>query len=85
MIIDSNIMREHEGKTIATELVRCMIAISTDFTSANGELEIDRSPYTALLNQVLQVVNSRQLSQESVIKLVHRCNHGLFTLADVTM
>ena len=53
MIIDSNIMKKLEGKTIAVELVRCMIAISTDFTTLSGEIEIDRSPYSALLNQVL--------------------------------
>ena len=46
-------------------------------------MEVDRAPYSALLAQVLTLVASDHLGEESVvIKLVHRCNHSLFSLAE---
>ena len=76
-------MKETDSKQLAGELVRCMIALATDFSSVTADsLEIDLSPYSALLTQVLAVVASGMLNRESVIKMVHRCNYSLFNHAE---
>ena len=62
-----------------------MIELSTDMNLLSGgsatQIEIDTAPYAALLTQVLTLIASGRLSQEAVIKLVHRCNYSLFNLA----
>ena len=84
--MEDSIIKEAEGKLLAAELVRCMIALSADFGAIQkGQIEIELTPYSQLLSSVLSVVASGRLSQESVIKLMHRCNHNLFTLAEISV
>ena len=75
------------SKQLAVELVRCMIALATDFSLIMGgdssQIEIDSAPFSQLLSQMLTVIESGQLNHEAVIKLIHRCNHSLFNLASV--
>ena len=83
LLLEDAILREAASKQLAGELVRCMIGLATDFSSSSASsLELDKSPYSALLTQVLALVASDRLSQESVVKLVHRCNHSLFSFAE---
>lgn len=59
-----------------------MVGLATDFSGlGSSTMEIDRSPYSLLLTQILAVLASERLTQESAIKMVHRCNFSLFRLA----
>ena len=64
-----------------------MIALATDFGSTIGgdasKIEIDSAPFSQLLSQVLTVIESGKLNHETMIKLIYRCNFGLFNLAQV--
>jgi len=49
--MEDSIIKEAEGKLLAAELVRCMIALSADFGAIQkGQTEIELSPYSELLS-----------------------------------
>ena len=51
LIMEDSIIKEAEGKLLAAELVRCMIALSADFGAIQkGQIEIELSPYSELLS-----------------------------------
>jgi len=51
LIIEDSIIKEAEGKLLAAELVRCMIALSADFGAIQkGQIEIELTPYSQLLS-----------------------------------
>ena len=63
-----------------------MIGLATNFEGVDVQtVEMDRSPFSSLMTQVLTLLASDRLNQESIIKMVHRCNYSLFSLADTAV
>mmetsp|Transcript_44086 Transcript_44086/g.58508 ORF Transcript_44086/g.58508 Transcript_44086/m.58508 type:complete len:120 (-) Transcript_44086:2407-2766(-) len=82
LVIDDNMLTTQDGKAKAAELIRCMTAILGDnLEQSKSTIEIDRAPFSTLLAQILSVVKAGSLPQDTIIKLMHRCNHSLFGYA----
>ena len=77
LIIEDTIFNSMEGKSIAAELIRAMLALLPTALQPDE----DPSTYTDLLVQILSVIATGRLPKEAIVKLMHRCNYHLFNLA----